>query len=116
MDVIMNHLAELVVLAISIWLTPFLTRAITAAKERMDSSAILNKIDSEGRMRDALNAAIYTAVQDGLGKGLDREAVIVQGLNYVLRSVPDAVDGLDATTEIIRQKLGAAWQELRKRE
>ena len=107
-QLVTEHLMEVVVVFITTTVTPFLVSVLRSARQRIDESTIVQKLDKEGKLREALDSAIKTAVDSGLQSGLTEAQIIHQKVKYVQESVPDSVRQLGATTSIIQDKLQAA--------
>ncbi|WP_312531350.1 hypothetical protein, partial [Paracoccus sp. (in: a-proteobacteria)] len=71
-------------------------------------------IDIEAKYRDALHSAMMTGARLALQRGLTGQEAINQILQHVQISVPDAVIGLDARTEVLGNLAKAKLQEIAK--
>lgn len=107
MEAIIDSAVELIATAIMLYLTPALTRALVAARDRMRANAAWAKVDRDGKLLATFEKAILTAVTNTYGRGLTVEEALRQGEAYVRRSVPEAIEELGASGSIIKDKLTA---------
>lgn len=100
---VMLHVFEI----ISILLASMLGWAANTARKKWG-------IDIEAKHRAALHSAIMTGARLALQRGLTGQEAINQILQHVQISVPDAVIGLDARTEVLGNLAKSKMQEIAK--
>ena len=100
---VMPHLLEI----ISILLASMLGWAANTARKKWG-------IDIEARYRDALHSAMMSGARLALQRGLTGQEAVAEFLKHVQISVPDAVLGLDARTEVLANLAKAKLQEITK--
>ncbi len=90
------ELLPLLLQGIGVILGLLLLRATTYASTRWG-------IEIEARHREALHSAIMSGIRAALSKGLSGQAVLDSALVYVTQSVPDALNALDPSAEVLQQ-------------
>lgn len=98
---VMPHVLEI----ISIVLASMLGWAANTARKKWG-------IDIEAKHRDALHSALMTGARLAFQRGLTGQEAINQILQHVQISVPDAVIGLDARTEVLGNLAKAKLREV----
>ena len=92
---IVAALAPIVMLGVGAFLTLTLNRVTTIASSRWG-------IEIEARHREALHSALMSGVQAALRRGLTGSDATRAGLEYALRSTPDAVSALKPAEGVLR--------------
>lgn len=75
-------------------LTWAIASAARAAKQRWG-------IEIEARHREALHSALMSGIRAALGRGLSDERAVNAAIAHAGRSVPDAMDALAPTAEVL---------------
>ncbi len=107
MDLIKAAVIPHVLEIISIMLASMVGWAANTARKKWG-------IDIEAKHRDALHSALMTGAQLAMQRGLTGQEAINQILQHVQISVPHAVIGLDARTEVLGNLAQAKLQEVAK--
>lgn len=95
----------LVLTAIAALLARILASAAKVAKERWG-------IEIEASHRAALHSALMSGIRAALSRGLSGQAAIDAAVAHTYRSVPDAIDHLGPTAEVLASLANAKLREV----
>lgn len=90
----MLELLQAVLAAVTAAVAPFIILWLRAKKDAALESALVARLDRDGRMRAVLNEAFETAAELIMLNKLSGVTATSFGVNYVKNSVPDAIIGL----------------------
>lgn len=108
MESLAREIMMLVFAAIGTFLTPFIVAAVSALRDRMKTSAFLNRIDAEGKMREGIAQAIQTALLKALAQNKAGSQAVETAIDYVRQSSPEYIEKLGMPTSVLRDKITAA--------
>lgn len=80
-------------------------------RKKLNESRIVQQLDKDGKLRDALREAFWTGAEQALLQKLPKDAAVQSVIKYVLRSSPETLNQIGMTDSVLRDKAEVALKE-----